>query len=384
MAADLIYLSPLWWRTLALVRLLLGLSVLVAVVAGSPQFAWTEIALAVAFAIYSTLALIWRRLAQGGYALPSLLVDTIVFLICAMQTFPHSLWLNSLFYVYLLLAAALIHTWREVILVVGVCLFFFSVASPPRADFLLPLVVLAGILACTLALLKQVLIQRMSVSARQAVMFRSESERARESERQRIAADFHDGPLQSFIGFQMRLEVLRKVLERDPAVAAGELRQLQELCSAQVTELRSFVRSMRPLDVDGASLNASIRRLVESFKKESGIQTTFSSADEIQAGENPALLEILQIVREALHNVQKHSNASRVSVSLEMPKDVLEIVIEDDGAGFPFSGTFGLDELELLRLGPMSIKRRVRSLGGDLVLQSRPGRGSGLRVRIPA
>ena len=61
----------------------------------------------------------------------------------------------------------------------------------------------------------------------------------------------------------------------------------------------------------------------------------------------------------------------------------LEIRAEDNGGGFPFSGTFTLDELELLRLGPVSIKRRVRMLGGELQLESRPGHGASLQIRIP-
>jgi signal transduction histidine kinase len=58
--------------------------------------------------------------------------------------------------------------------------------------------------------------------------------------------------------------------------------------------------------------------------------------------------------------------------------------VDDDGSGFNFSGSFTLDELDLLRLGPQSIKRRVRSLGGDLTIESRPGHGASLKFRFPA
>jgi signal transduction histidine kinase len=60
----------------------------------------------------------------------------------------------------------------------------------------------------------------------------------------------------------------------------------------------------------------------------------------------------------------------------------LEINVEDNGNGFPFSGVFSLDELDMLRLGPISIKRRVRTLGGELRLDSRPGQGAGLVIRL--
>jgi signal transduction histidine kinase len=84
-----------------------------------------------------------------------------------------------------------------------------------------------------------------------------------------------------------------------------------------------------------------------------------------------------------MHNVQKHAQASRVAVSVEKSVKIVEITVEDNGAGFPFSGSFTLEELELLRLGPQSVKRRVRSLGGELVVESRPGQGASLKIRIP-
>jgi signal transduction histidine kinase len=61
----------------------------------------------------------------------------------------------------------------------------------------------------------------------------------------------------------------------------------------------------------------------------------------------------------------------------------VSLQIEDDGTGFHFAGAFGLEELELLRIGPASIQRRVKSLNGELTVESRPGKGSSLRVRVP-
>ena len=93
--------------------------------------------------------------------------------------------------------------------------------------------------------------------------------------------------------------------------------------------------------------------------------------------------EVIQMLREALHNVLKHAGATRVAVSAEQTANVLEISVDDNGRGFQFSGVYTLDELELLRLGPASLKRRARALNSELTLESRPGRGAGLRLRIP-
>ena len=110
---------------------------------------------------------------------------------------------------------------------------------------------------------------------------------------------------------------------------------------------------------------------------------TFSSSDIHDPAETEVSLELLQIVREALNNIHKHSGATRIAISAGMRDRRLEISAEDNGGGFPFSGSFGLDELELLRLGPVSIKRRVKMLGGDLQIDSKPGHGASLQIRIP-
>jgi signal transduction histidine kinase len=73
-----------------------------------------------------------------------------------------------------------------------------------------------------------------------------------------------------------------------------------------------------------------------------------------------------------------------VTLAIESTGEGIEIAVDDDGSGFPFSGTYTLDELEILRMGPRSIKRRVRTLGGDLTLDSRPTAGALLKIRIPS
>jgi signal transduction histidine kinase len=84
-----------------------------------------------------------------------------------------------------------------------------------------------------------------------------------------------------------------------------------------------------------------------------------------------------------LTNAQKHSKASRVAVAVEKPGKALSIVVRDDGTGFAFSGAFNLGELDRLGMGPASIKQRVHKLNGELLLDSRPGRGVEIKIRVP-
>ena len=375
------YLSPLWWQSLAVIRTILALAFLAVGTASVRSLPAPIMLLASAFTIYSLLALLWREVEQRWPPLLSLAIDIVVFLVFAHFSADQTLWFNSLFYVYLLLEAAILHSWREVFAVLVLCQGLFLLVRPAQGETLQPLVMLAGILACTLALEKRVLGDHLDEALFQIGLLRGEAEKLRETERQRIADDFHDGPMQSFIAFQMRLSVVQQMLSRDMSHGLRELQDLQSVCRTQVAELRAFVRGMRPLEVEGESLSAAIRRLVENFKKDTGISASYSSQE--VTGEPESFLEVLQIVRESLNNVQKHSKASRVAISLTRQGEMLHIELEDDGTGFPFSGNYDLSELEVLRIGPGSIKRRVRSLGGEMVVSSRPGHGATSRIRIP-
>jgi signal transduction histidine kinase len=140
---------------------------------------------------------------------------------------------------------------------------------------------------------------------------------------------------------------------------------------------------MRPVEVDGQNLTAGIRRTADSFQKESGIPVTFVGGDQPAALSPDIAQEVLQMVREALHNVQKHAGATRVAVAVERNGKVLEIAIDDNGHGFNFVGAYTLEELDLLKIGPASLKRRARSINAEMTLESQPGRGAGIKLRIP-
>ena len=338
----------------------------------------------VAFTVYSLAAAFRRRSHKASFALLELFGDTVLFLALSNHAAGQSLWLSSIFYLYLLAEALASHGPREVFVVVAVCILFCALGQPPSLLQVERTVVVGGTVAVAFAISRKRLKDHLATSTGEATTAREEVEVARENERQRIASDFHDGPLQSFISLQMRLEIVRKLLERDMKAGMQELQQVQNLAKAQVQEFRAFLRSMRPVEVDGGNFAVAARRVVENFEKESGIPVTMMG-DEAPFAMPPEISsEVLHMLREALHNIQKHAGASRVAVHMERMNKMLEISVDDNGRGFHFSGTYNLDELELLRLGPASLKRRARSLNADLVLESRPGQGAGLKMRIPA
>jgi signal transduction histidine kinase len=301
--------------------------------------------------------LLWMRLSPDGWQAP---------FACAL----------------LLVGSALSLDWmRSVGASVVAILLAFVVPAGGAGRLAVIAAAMAGV-AIGLAMFRRYLEHRMSMTLRANVIIRSQAQVAREAERQRIAADFHDGPLQNFVGFQMRLELIRRLMEKRPEQALDELLQLQELCKGQVTDLRAFVRSMRPAD-EGMSLAASLSRMAESLQRDTGINCTFAGEELHDPPEIEVSLEILQIVREAFNNIQKHSGATQVKLSAFRKGRNVEIGITDNGSGFPFAGKFTLDEMEAARIGPISIKRRIRMLAGELTIDSRPAEGATLTFRVP-
>lgn len=335
------------------------------------------------FLLYTVLVAARFKGMKGFLGLLSLAGDVLFFLVLGTLGAGQLVWIASVFFLYLLTEALVFYTSLELVVIAGICAVFGAILPNESLHRLEPTVLVAGTLSCGFAVSQQRQKRALEgVNDRIAAAEKS-AEKAREEERIRIAADFHDGPLQSFISLQMRLEILRKLMERDSHAGMEELKELQKLAATQVRDLRTFLHSMRPVDVDGGNFVAVTRRVAETFQKESGIPVTFIGTNSPVGLPQETALEVLQMVRESLTNVQKHSAATRVALSLEKSDKGLEISIDDNGHGFPFAGSYSLEELELLRLGPASLKRRARALNAELLLESRPGRGASLKYRVP-
>ncbi len=372
-----------WRRSVPWARVLLAAAALGLSFIYLPYSPWLTRGL---MALYLSLAVVLAVRSKGTAGMLGLLAlfgDTVYFLVMAGFGGEELEWLASLFYGYLLAEGLIYYTAIHVAVVVGVSIIFCAALPGWPVGDLEPTVTVAGLVACAFAFHKERQRARLELLARGLKEAEKAAEKAREVERQRIASDFHDGPLQSFISLQMRLEILRKLLDRDFHAGMEDLKQLQNLALTQIRDLRAFLHSMRPVDVDGANLVATARRTAETFQKESGIPLTFIGADTPVGLPQEMTADVLQMLREALANVQKHSGATRVAVAIEKTDRGLEISVDDNGHGFNFAGTYTLEELELLRLGPASLKRRARTLNADLLLESRPGRGAGLKFRIP-
>jgi signal transduction histidine kinase len=216
-------------------------------------------------------------------------------------------------------------------------------------------------------------------------IFRLRSLRARaiESERSRISRDLHDGILQTLLSLKIQLDVLRRRLPERPEQACQELVALQKTVQQESEELRRMVTDLRPLRVESADMRELMHGFAERFRSEHGLAVDlFIESRDLRLPDR-VCRELFQIYREALHNIKKHAGASHVVVKLEQDEAKVFLVVDDNGQGFSFSGLYTSEELDRLRLGPISIKERTRGMGGTLTVESNPGHGARLIVEIP-
>jgi signal transduction histidine kinase len=225
--------------------------------------------------------------------------------------------------------------------------------------------------------------RHISGSLENVFLLRHLRARAIEAERSRISRDLHDGILQTLLSIEIQLDVLRRKVNSPPEQMQAGLTSLQQTVKNEGGELRHLVTDLRPLRVQSADLVDLMRGFGERFRNESDLplDLLIDSAD-LHAPDR-VCREIFQIYREALNNIKKHAKASHVVVKLSQDDSRLLLVVDDNGEGFSFAGRFTGDELDRLRLGPISIKERTRTVGGILTVESNPGHGARLTIEVP-
>jgi signal transduction histidine kinase len=207
--------------------------------------------------------------------------------------------------------------------------------------------------------------------------------RAGAAERARFARELHDGAVQSLIAVEMQVDVLRRQAESKPAVVGGELHRIQGLLREEVLKLRELMQQMKSIDVDSRRFLSVVTDTVERFQRETGIGARFVTDIERPEMSGKVCRELVRIVQEGLVNVRKHSQARHALVRLSENASEWCLTMEDDGKGFPFCGRLTQEQLDQLGKGPMIIRERVGLIAGALTVESNPGTGTRLEIKVP-
>ncbi|CRK49415.1 Two component system sensor kinase [Rhodococcus sp. RD6.2] len=190
-------------------------------------------------------------------------------------------------------------------------------------------------------------------------------------ERARLARDIHDTLAQ---GFSSIVLLARAGQRGDPVAVLG---QIEETASGGLDEARRVVGALTPAVMDGASLVSALDRVTAQLRDHTGIDATVV----VDGAPVPVPMEydvaLLRVAQGALANVRLHSAAERVRVTLSYAEDEVRLDVVDDGVGFdpdaPRGRSFGI----------RSMRERLDSLGGSLVVESAPGDGTALAATLP-
>jgi signal transduction histidine kinase len=209
--------------------------------------------------------------------------------------------------------------------------------------------------------------------------------RAEGIERARLARELHDGVIQTLIGVDMQLEVMARKSSGTAAERADALHALQATLRRETVNLRDMTEQMKisVAEVSTERMLDEVANLVDRFQRQTGIAAQFVGERVAVRLPPHARREVLRIVHEGLVNVRRHSGARHVLVRASVSSDRLRLSIEDDGRGFAFQGMMSQAELETRLQGPAVIRERLRVLGGDISINSTPGRGARLDMSVP-
>jgi signal transduction histidine kinase len=220
----------------------------------------------------------------------------------------------------------------------------------------------------------------------QADLMEQLRQRAFSEDRLKIARDLHDGVLQSLTAAALQIQAARRLLKDDPAAVEERLSELQRIIAAEHVDIRGFIEQLKPgrpdLPVGSVSLGSHLTGLASRIKRQWGIDVHVAFEPDPLTIPELIATDVYLLVHEALVNAARHARASKVLVAVFQSGDRLSIVVSDDGQGFPFKGRLTLDELRQRQVGPVSLRDRVTSLGGQLTVESTAD-GAKVQVDLP-
>ncbi|MEW5921490.1 MAG: sensor histidine kinase [Bacillota bacterium] len=202
--------------------------------------------------------------------------------------------------------------------------------------------------------------------------------RMQEQEHVRLSRELHDEIGQALTVIKLNLQLLGEEIKALPPSAVERLKDTVALVDDTLNNVRREAFSLRPPALDEVGLVAAVHAMSQGFSRRTNIRVESKSILEKRL---PPDLEtaLYRCIQEALTNVGRHAQADKVEIRLEQDSTGLSVMIEDNGKGFaPESIRTSVEQIGLI-----GMQERVELLGGTLTINSRPGRGTLLNIRVP-
>ncbi|MEK3888054.1 sensor histidine kinase [Bacillus sp. FSL K6-3431] len=202
---------------------------------------------------------------------------------------------------------------------------------------------------------------------------------AQEEERRRLSREIHDGPAQLLANVLIRSDLAERVhKEQGPEQSLLEIRSLKEMIRSALYDVRRIIYDLRPMALDDLGLIPTLKKYLastEDYNKNIVIRFVHLGKDKRLSSKYEVAL--FRLIQEAVQNALKHAQAEQIQVKIEIREDSVFLIIKDNGIGFD------LTDRKNDSFGLLGMKERVVILEGEITIDSNPGSGTVITIKIP-
>jgi PAS domain S-box-containing protein len=203
----------------------------------------------------------------------------------------------------------------------------------------------------------------------------------REEERKLISRDLHDEITQLLAGINVNLETLARDATITPRTLRPKIIRTQRVVEKAMKSIHAFAHKLRPTSLDDLGLIVTLHAYLNDFLKKTGIRVRFVTFADVENLASTQLTALYRIVLEALVNIDKHAMAKHVNVSIRKMGAFVQLEVSDDGKSFDVARLKAQKENK--HLGLIGMREQAEMVDGQLTIQSAPGQGTTLIVRMP-
>lgn len=205
---------------------------------------------------------------------------------------------------------------------------------------------------------------------------------AQEIERQNLSRKMHDGPAQSLTNLILQAEIVERTFDTDPSKARAELANLKNSANATFQRIRDFIFDLRPMMLDDLGLVPTLKRYVQTFETKTHLPSLLTTQGERTL--SPYIeVTLFRAIQELMNNTARHAHASRLQITLDVQNNPINVTVEDDGSGFDVDSVLAAAR-QRGSSGLANLEKRIAMLGGKIQFQSATGRGTKVRIVLPA
>lgn len=202
-----------------------------------------------------------------------------------------------------------------------------------------------------------------------------------EEERRRLAADIHDTVTQSLSGIGFMLQSYKEYSRKRPELLKKQLDNLIETVNDTINQSRELIASLRPELIDTVGLIAAIKKSLNTFTHKTKVMVTARLPEQMDL-ESDMSIGLFRVAQEALINVYKHAGSDSAELTLRKENNAIVLIVADKGKGFNPAQVDAMAEGRKT-FGLLTIKERVKTLGGTLVIDTDIGKGCQIKATFP-